>query len=145
VEVAILGQLIPIISIVLGILMVIAIVISKHWRDVRELELRHRERMAAIEKGLDLPPETPLSQSSDSVDRPSSPRAGSRYLLRGLVWLGVGLAVALVEAEPANRLHSFGWIAAAVGAAYLIYYFVDARHASVPSVNRDPPPPGAGP
>jgi hypothetical protein len=83
--------------------------------------------MAAIEKGLELPPES-LPQSQQMPPR-------SRYLLRGLIWLGVGLAITL---GGRDWLHSSiggsGWIAVAVGAAYLIFYFVEGRRASVPKL-----------
>jgi len=52
---------------------------------VREIDSRHQERMAAIEKGLELPPEPHVEAAQ------MAPRA--RYLLRGLIWLGVGLAI----------------------------------------------------
>lgn len=134
------GELIPIISIVLGIGMVIVGIITKHRRDMHHLELQHRERMAAIEKGLDLPPEGPVP----GLRPPPPPRpdrgiasGGSRYLLRGLVWLGIGLALALNPGEWPDRFHQYGWIAVAIGAAYLVYYALEGRRL-------DPPPPGPG-
>jgi len=53
-------------------------------------QLRHQERMAAIEKGAELPAERP-----EMTPAPWSPRL---YLLRGLVWLftGIGLSVFLL-------------------------------------------------
>jgi len=52
-------------------------------------QLRHQERMAAIEKGAELP-----AEPAEKAPAPWSPRA---YLLRGLVWLftGIGLSVFL--------------------------------------------------
>ena len=52
-------------------------------------QLRHQERMAAIEKGAELP-----AEPAERGPAPWSPRI---YLLRGLVWLftGIGLAVFL--------------------------------------------------
>ena len=49
--------------------------------------LRHRERMAAIEKGADLPPEPP--EPSRALPRPRI------YLLRGLMWLFTGAALSI--------------------------------------------------
>ena len=52
-------------------------------------EMRHKERMTAIEKGAQLPEEPP--------ERPRVPWSPRVYLLRGLVWLfaGIGLSVFL--------------------------------------------------
>jgi hypothetical protein len=59
----------------------------------------------------------------------------SRYLLRGLIWLGVGLAITLGGRDWLQApLGGSGWIAVAVGAAYLIFYFVEGRRASVPKL-----------
>src|ERR1700683_2106730 len=49
----------------------------------RRQELRHKERMAAIEKGAELPAESP--------ERPLLPWSPRVYLLRGLFWLFTGL------------------------------------------------------
>ena len=125
-----LALLIPIITITLITTAAIVFIIARHRRNVQELEQRHKERMAAIDKGLDLPVE-PVQLSS--------PPRRPRYLLRGLVWLGVGLAVvfgarSLLEDDAA----SLGWIPVAVGAAYLIYYLVEGRR-ELPSQNSTTP------
>jgi hypothetical protein len=132
----ILGMMIPLTSVVLGISVAIIWVVTRHRRDVHELEHRHKERMAAIEKGLELPPEPVVPQNSHSGK--TSPTDGSRYLLRGLVWTGVGLALALAE-DHMDRFHSYGWIAVAVGVAYLIYYFAEGRKAAPPQAGGSPP------
>ena len=52
----------------------------------KKRELQHQERMAALDKGLPLPP----------LDEPASPPQRSlaqTYLLRGLMWLLSGLAI----------------------------------------------------
>jgi len=89
--------------------------------------------MAAIEKGLELPPES-LPQTE-----PVPPR--SRYLLRGLIWLGVGLAITFGGHDWLQApIGGAGWIPVAVGVAYLIFYFVEGRTASAPK--RDEPAAG---
>jgi hypothetical protein len=92
--------------------------------------------MAAIEKGLDLPPD-PVAERAVGVDRLRSyRRGGSDYLLRGLIWLGVGIALSASDSFFGTGNRMFGWIASAVGAAYLIYYGLEGR--------REGPPPGGG-
>jgi Domain of unknown function (DUF6249) len=62
------------------------IVLSLSYR-YRRHELKHKERMTAIEKGVALPIE-PLEQPP----APWSPRV---YLLRGLIWLFTGIATGI--------------------------------------------------
>jgi hypothetical protein len=64
-----------------------AIIIWSLGLRYKRQQLRHQERMAAIEKGADLP--------AEMAPAPWSPRI---YLLRGLVWLftGIGLSVFLI-------------------------------------------------
>jgi hypothetical protein len=50
-------------------------------------ELRHRERMAALEKGAPIPEEPP--------ERPPVPWSPRVYLLRGLIWLFTGLGLSI--------------------------------------------------
>jgi hypothetical protein len=113
-----LALLIPILTITLNLAAVIVWILVWHRRRVHEVDCRHKERMAAIEKGLELPPE-PLPKPV--------PRA--RYLLRGLIGLAVGLALTLAVRDRFGW--GVGWIAVAVGAAYLIFYFVEGRKATV--------------
>jgi len=60
-------------------------------------ELRHQERMAAIEKGAELP-----AEPSEMPPAPWSPRV---YLLRGLIWLftGIGLSIFLLGLSTTIR------------------------------------------
>jgi hypothetical protein len=135
----VLGALIPIVSITLGIGMIIVSILVKHRRQMQELDHRHKERMAAIDKGLDLPPDPVSEQIVTAREAGIVGRAGgggSRYLLRGLVWLGVGLAVALTD----SGFRDYGWIGVAVGVAYLIYYAVEGRREAPPSGHGGPPP-----
>ena len=116
--------LIPILSVTVSLGAVIVWIVVWYRRRMHEVDCRHKERMAAIEKGLELPPE--------SLPQPQQmPR--SRYLLRGLIWLGVGLAVTFGGHDWLRApLGGSGWIAVAVGVAYLIFYFVEGRTASAP-------------
>src|SRR6202035_201450 len=84
-SIPILALLIPIISVTASLAALIIWIRVWHRRRVHEVDCRHKERMAAIEKGLELPPE--------SLPEPAQMPPRARYLLRGLIWLGVGLAL----------------------------------------------------
>jgi hypothetical protein len=116
--------LIPILSVTVSLGALIVWIVVWYRRRMHEVDCRHKERMAAIEKGLELPPE-PLPQPQQA------PR--SRYLLRGLIWLGVGLAITFGGRDWLRApMGGAGWIGVAVGAAYLVFYFVEGRTALAP-------------
>ncbi|HZF16419.1 MAG TPA: DUF6249 domain-containing protein [Steroidobacteraceae bacterium] len=123
--------LIPIIAVIMSMSVAIVFILAVHRHKTKQLEQRHKERMAAIDKGLDFP------MDPVKLDAPSRPR----YLLRGLVWLGVGLAI-VYGARPAleDQASGFGWIPVAVGIAYLIFYFVEGRKES--GIDKPTPPTG---
>jgi len=60
-------------------------------------QLRHQERMIAIEKGAELPLER--------AEQPAAPWSPRIYLLRGLIWLftGIGLSVFLLGVSISAR------------------------------------------
>ncbi|HEY4367787.1 MAG TPA: DUF6249 domain-containing protein [Steroidobacteraceae bacterium] len=100
------------------------VMISLNYRKRRRLmELHHVERMAAIERGMEIPP-LPL----DLIDN-RSPRRRRTSLLPGLVWFFIGLAVVV----GAQAMHDdeipviSGLIPLGIGLAYLIYYFAEGR------------------
>ena len=120
-----LGLMIPIITVTVSLGALIVWIVAWSRRRMHEIDCRHKERMAAIEKGFELPPESP--------PQPEQMPPRSRYLLRGLVWLGVGLAITFGGRDwLRGPMGGAGWIAVAVGAAYLIFYFVEGRRAEAP-------------
>src|SRR5215470_9026454 len=126
----VLGLLIPIISVTVSLGALIVWIVVWYRRRKHEIDCRHKERMAAIEKGLELPPE--------SLPQPAPMPPRSRYLLRGLVWLGVGLAITFGGRDwLQGPLGGSGWIVVAVGAAYLIFYLVEGHKTTVPK--QEPP------
>lgn len=130
---AVMALLIPILLVTVSLGALIVWIVVWYRRRMHEVDCLHQERMAAIEKGLELPAET-LPQP-----RQTPPR--SRYLLRGLIWLGVGLAITFGGREwLESPISGAGWIGVAVGCAYLIFYFVEERKASV--ANRPGPASG---
>jgi hypothetical protein len=117
------AMMIPIISIIMGIgIGMLALFLN--YRKRRDLfNCYHRERMAAIEKGIDCPPWPESLLAAE--DAAPSPR---RHLLKGLVWLfiGLGAAVAVYAVVDFSRA-LFGLIPIGIGAAHLIYYAVEGK------------------
>lgn len=111
---------IPITAIImsLSIPIVFAIVDYRRRRDV--VEAHHKERLAAIERGTDIPP------LPDSFYNPRSRRP--RHLLTGMIWLFVGIALFISLGKVAGEeVMYFGLIPAGVGLAFLIYHLVEGR------------------
>jgi len=113
---------IPIVAIVmsLSIPIVFAVVDYKRRRDI--VEATHKERLAAIERGMELP------ALPESFYQSVKPARRSSYLLPGLVWLfvGIGIFIAL-GAIAGDDVRMLGVIPAGVGLALLIYHFVEGR------------------
>ena len=86
--------LIPIFGIVLGIAVAIVAIVASHREKVSRAEFRHRERIAALEKGIELPPDPPEPE----IDR----KIGS--LKNGVmgVLIGVVLYFAIREVADAS-------------------------------------------
>ena len=108
----------------IGMPLSIPIIISVlNYRKRRQLmQLHHAERMAAIERGMELPP-LPI----ELIDGISTPRRRRTSLLPGLVWFFIGLAVLISLRSLAEEEALLGLIPTGVGLAYLIYYFVEGR------------------
>lgn len=124
-----LALLIPIVAIVMSLLIPIVYTITDYRRRRDIVEAHHRERLAAIERGVDIPA-LPESFYQPISRRP--PRTGST-LLPGLVWLFVGIALFVALGVVAGEaVRYFGLIPAGVGLAYLIHYAVEGRK-QVPS------------
>lgn len=110
--------LIPIFGIVFGVGVAIVAIVVGHREKLKRAELRHRERITALEKGIELPP--------DPEPDANGKRGGS--LKRGLsgLFLGVVLYYALREVTD-GQVAIFGLIPAAIGLANLISYLVESR------------------
>jgi Domain of unknown function (DUF6249) len=125
----ILVSAIPIFGIVFGVgvpLSIPILIVILHHRTRRELiERYHAERMAAIERGMDLPPWTPEFLEVPTRRRPRT------SLLPGLIWFFMGIALLLFFIDLSGRdveaPRYLGLIPMAVGLAYLVYYFVEGR------------------
>lgn len=117
---AIFGMLIPIIAIVMGIGLAMLGTVTEYRQRRTLIELHHKERLAAIEKGIEMPP--PPAGLLDVKE--SSPH---RMLLRGLVWLFVGIGLLFALPFVDEDVKYIGLIPGGVGLAYLIFYFMVGR------------------
>ncbi len=110
--------LIPIIGIVLGVGIAIVAIVTSHREKLKRAEQRHSERLAAIEKGIELP----LDPEPDAGARKGgSLKSGLSGLLIG------GVLYFALRAVAGADVALFGLIPAAFGAAGLISYLVDSR------------------
>ena len=140
--VSMLSMAIPIVAI-LGAFTVAIVTTYIHYRRQRELlQMHHIERMAALEKGIELPP---LSPELLGVGWGRSRRNGRSS---GIVTLLVGLALTF-----ALRTNGGGWwglIVVAVGLGKLIETVLGLRGMQSPGAANPPgfgsgPGPGPGP
>jgi len=114
---------IPLFGIVFGILVAIVAIVTQHRQKIQRAELRHKERLAAIDKGLELPPD-----AGDPEDAGKRSRSGS--LRSGLIGLGVGIVLYFaLDRVAGEEVALFGLIPAAIGLANLIFYFIEGRKA----------------
>lgn len=117
---SIIAMFIPIVAIVMGIGLAMLAVVTEYRQRRTLIELHHRERLAAIERGVEVPP-----LPEGLLD---SKAASPHYtLLRGLVWLFVGIGLLFALPWLDDELKYIGLIPGGVGVAYLIYYFVVGR------------------
>jgi hypothetical protein len=114
---------IPIIAVVLGL----SLAMLRSWLDYKKkkevFELHHRERMAAIEKGMEVPalPVELLAGPTDMQRKNQDP------LKRGLVWTLVGIAVASALYLEDKEHWAWGLVPAAIGVANLLYYAITRK------------------
>lgn len=122
-------EFIPIFGILFGIggpaVVVIVWFTLNYYKRRKLMELHHAERMAAIERGMEIPP-LPI----ELIDGRSVPKRRRTALLPGLVWFFIGLALAVGSfADGGEDFPLFiGLIPLGIGLAYLIYYFVEGRN-----------------
>ncbi len=124
-----LGELIPIVAIVFGTSIALLNLLLDYRKKRSIFELHHRERLASIEKGMDVPPLPPELFESQRSRRP---RTAGDFLRRGLVWTFVGAAVVGSLTLEHHDGAYYGLIPLAVGVANLVYYAVHARAANAP-------------
>jgi Domain of unknown function (DUF6249) len=125
----ILALLIPILGVIFAVGFPLSIpiiyLVLGYRRRKRMIELHHAERMAAIERGMEIPPLM--------LEPERQPRSG---LQRGLVCSFVGAALIgswLLMRE--DGLGVAGFVVGSIGIAYLVYYAIEGRKLAL-----QPPP-----
>ena len=110
---------------------VLAFVGFRQWLRHQQRAMVHRERLAALEKGADLPawPDEATSRFDFGLD--------SFLLLSGLIWLAIGLGgmiaafvivsqpqIQRIPEAPPSYIALIGLPVALVGIAHLIVYYL---------------------
>lgn len=111
---------IPIIAIVMGVSLGMVGMFFRYRRRREMFALYHQERMAALDKGLELPPLPEGFFSGRFLDRWHSP---NRILRKGLTWLAIGITLGIalyVNHKPSAAVYAL--IPGGVGVAQLVYY-----------------------
>ena len=112
---------IPIVAIVMGIGIGMLAIWSEHKRKAQLLEQNHRERMHAIEKGIELPPLPENLVGAPSSNGPSTSTA-AKSLRSGIMLLLIGIILYFaIDRVGGSEAALFGLIPAAVGIANLVY------------------------
>lgn len=124
------AELIPVIIIVMGIGLGMLAIFLRYRRRKDMFALYHQERMAAIDKGIELPP---LPEDFFHEDRTPSRRSPHRTLLWGLILAFIGLTLYLAlhftgtRADGGGDVALFALLPGGIGVACLIYYFTVGR------------------
>jgi len=120
---AIIGVMIPIVAIVMGVgIGMLSLFLD--YRKKREMfAMHHKERLAAIEKGMEVPP-LPPEFFQDTRRRV---RVLGDYLRRGLVLVLVGAAITIALYDTVRREYLWGLLPVAIGVANLLYYWIESR------------------
>ncbi len=118
--------LIPVAGIVMGCAIPIVAIYCEYRKRRDIFEMVHKERLAAIEKGVPVPPlpeeftRRAFGTGNDYDPKPSRPED---YLRWGLICLLVGFAlIAALYMLLGMRYAPIGLLPTGVGLAYLIYY-----------------------
>jgi hypothetical protein len=122
-EEGVVALFIPITAIVMSLMIPIVVTIVDYRRRRDIVEAHHKERLAAIERGMEIPP------LPESFYMPfEKKRRPGWSLLAGLIWLFIGIALFMGLAAVAGLdVAWFALIPAGIGLAFLIYYFVEGR------------------
>lgn len=130
---------IPIIAIVGGLSIPILYIVTHFKKRQQLLEQNHRERMLALEKGIELPPIPVELLTNDPFEAKAGRLAHDnpqRQLRTGLFWLIVGAALGVVLwVEPDGR-PVWAVLPIAVGLAKLVFYALASKPVAGSSGNQ---------
>src|SRR5262245_6627645 len=132
---------VPIVAIVFSLGMAMLGLWADHQRRSQKLEHQHRERMAAIEKGIPLPPPV-----QEAAEKPEGKMANPARILRsGVLLLSLGVVLYFaINAAGGSEGALFGLIPATLGLANLAYaaiLFKKEREAQADKTRTFLPPP----
>ncbi len=119
----------------LVIVALIAFIGFRQWLQHHRRILVHRERMAALEKGVELPPlDVEVKRTNWNVQR--------ILLLSGWIWISIGIGGLVAgtimmqqvhEGGPARGIEFLGLIPVGIGVAHLITYWTGEKRERRPS------------
>ncbi|HEV2270235.1 MAG TPA: DUF6249 domain-containing protein [Steroidobacteraceae bacterium] len=137
---------IPIVAIVGGISFAAYSMYLKVRRQRETLQIYHAERMAAIEKGIELPPLPPeLLHDGYRVDYHREHRRWRRNSGLTLVFVGIAVTIALWQSDTGD--HSFWWglVIIAWGLGRVVSEYLAGRETPPQERNGGPIPPDSTP
>ena len=115
---------IPLVAIIMGIGVGMLALWLDHQKKIHILELHHKERLMAIERGMEVPPlpvEFFLERGKSETSLDSNLRWGLILFL-----LGLAIATALILNDDSSSA-AWGLIPIAIGLAQLIFYSIGRR------------------
>lgn len=119
---AVIGVFIPIVAIIMGVGIGMIAIWSEHKRKSQLLEQNHRERMHAIEKGVELPP---LPENLVGGSNGPSTSSAAKSMRSGVMLLLIGIILWFaIDRVGGDDAALFGLIPAAVGVANLLYALI---------------------
>jgi hypothetical protein len=118
------GIMIPIVAIVMGVGIGMLSLFLDYRKKSEMFALHHKERLAAIEKGMEVPPLPP-----EFFRENRRLRVPGDYLRRGLVLLLGGAALMVALYDSVRRGYLWGLLPVAMGVANLIFYWLESRKA----------------
>lgn len=118
------GDLVPIFGILFPIFIIFIIFYFVFTTDYKKEKLKREERIKAIEKGVELPPE-PTPPPVTPLD----------YLRKGLVFLGIGLGLVIGGWILATKMGvpgifffaMVGFVMTFIGVALILYYKIQGK------------------
>lgn len=113
---------IPIVLIIMCIAFAMLRIFLDYRRRKEIVELHHKERIAAIEKGADV---AALPKEYFDDFRGTNSLSLDEILRRALLWLLPGFAAIVVLSYENQEWNWWGLLPTSVGLAYLISYFVE--------------------